>query len=113
MLQQEQPQDFVIAMGEKHSVREFVELAFKEVGITIRWEGSGLNEVGVNEENGKVIIHIHPDYLRPSEVDQLLGDATRSYNVLGWRPKHTFEQLVQEMVHSEIQHVETLISASA
>lgn len=102
MLQQEKPEDFVIATGECHSVREFVEAAFKHIGRDIVWEGQGLQEVGKEKDNGIVRVKINPKYFRPAEVDFLLGDASKAEKVLGWKPRITFEQLVHEMVDSDI-----------
>lgn len=101
MLQQNKPDDFVIATGETHTVRSFVELAFKEVGIEIKWTGKGTFEVGINQENGEKIVEIDPRYYRPTEVDSLLGDPTKAKEKLGWVPKITFEQLVKQMVEED------------
>jgi GDPmannose 4,6-dehydratase len=102
MLQQEGPDDFVVATGETHSVREFVQKSFKEAGIEIRFEGIGVDEKGY-DENGKVIVAIDPTYYRPTEVDLLLGDASKANEKLGWKPKITFNELVTEMVTSELK----------
>jgi GDPmannose 4,6-dehydratase len=104
MLQQDQPDDFVIASGEQHSVREFVERAARSLSMAIEWRGSGLQEEGVDARTGKVLIRVDPRYFRPTEVDTLLGDATKARNVLGWKPECTFDQLVQEMVESDLRH---------
>lgn len=101
MLQQDQPEDFVIATGEVHSVREFVECAFKEVDINIEWVGSGLDERGIDPSTGKTLVVVDPRYFRPAEVDFLLGDPTKAKQQLGWEPRITFEQLVQEMMIAE------------
>jgi GDPmannose 4,6-dehydratase len=103
MLQQDAPDDFVIATGEQHSVKEFIELTAKELGIAIQWEGEGISEMGVNKANGKTIVAVDPMYFRPTEVDALLGDPTKAKNKLGWEPKTTFEQLVKEMVQADFQ----------
>ncbi|KFM78158.1 GDP-mannose 4,6 dehydratase, partial [Stegodyphus mimosarum] len=103
MLQQKNPEDFVIATGESHSVREFVEAAFKHVGKEIIWEGSGLNEVGKEKETGAVRVRVNPRYFRPSEVEFLLGDSSKAREKVGWKPKISFQQLVQEMVDSDIE----------
>lgn len=105
ILQQDQPDDYVIATGQTHSVREFVEMAFKEVGIDIIWKGEGLDEVGVDARTGKTLVAIDAKYFRPTEVDLLLGDPTKARTVLGWEPKTTFYGLVKEMIASEIQLV--------
>jgi GDPmannose 4,6-dehydratase len=103
MLQQDKPDDFVIATGETHSVREFVEKAFGVIGVRIRWEGEGLNEVGIHAENGKVLVRVDPRYFRPTEVDLLLGNPNKAKTVLGWQTSITFEQLVKEMVEKDIE----------
>ncbi|WP_296590689.1 GDP-mannose 4,6-dehydratase [Methylophaga sp.] len=97
MLQQEQPEDFVIATGVQYSVRDFVNTAAKELGITIRWEGRGVDEKGYDAE-GKCIVQVDPRYFRPTEVETLLGDPTKAKEKLGWTPKISFEELVAEMV---------------
>ncbi len=105
MLQQEKPEDFVIATGQQHSVREFVEAAGKEINLSIRWEGEGVDETGVldSSQASKVIIRIDPSYFRPTEVDTLLGDAGKAKEKLGWIPRISFEQLVAEMVHADLE----------
>lgn len=106
MLQQKKPEDFVIASGEQHSVREFVEIAAKEIGIIIQWVGSGLDEKGINIETGQIIVSVDASYFRPSEVDSLLGDATRAQKQLGWVPKTNFSELVREMMHSDLKKMQ-------
>ena len=96
MLQQEKPEDFVIATGEQHSVREFVECAADELGIKITWQGSGVDEVGIDKD-GREIVAVDPRYFRPTEVETLLGDSTKAKKLLGWEPKTSFEDLVSEM----------------
>ncbi|GFT33471.1 GDP-mannose 4,6 dehydratase [Nephila pilipes] len=103
MMQQEKPEDFVIATGESHSVREFVEAAFKHVGKEIIWEGSELEEVGKEKETGIVRVKVNSRYFRPTEVDFLLGDSSKANQKIGWKPKTSFEQLVHEMVDSDIE----------
>ncbi|KAJ6640826.1 GDP-mannose 4,6 dehydratase [Pseudolycoriella hygida] len=103
MLQQERPQDFVIATGETHSVREFVEAAFRVIGTEIEWRGTGVNEVGVERGTDKIRIRVNPKYFRPSEVDLLLGDATKAWNELKWKPKISFLELVEDMTKSDIE----------
>lgn len=103
MLQQTQPEDYVIATGETHPVREFVELAFRQVGITIEWRGDGINEQGINTANGQVLVKVDPCYFRPTEVELLLGDATKARKKLGWQPKVTFPELVQKMVAEDLE----------
>lgn len=102
IMQHQMPDDFVIATGESHSVREFVELAFAYRGISIQWRGSGLDEVGYDAKTGEGLVFIDPRYFRPAEVDYLLGDASKAFRELNWKPKITFSQLVEEMVQSEI-----------
>ena len=103
ILQAEQPDDFVLATGETRSVREFVELAFAEVGRTLRWRGSGVEESGIDEKTGKVIVRVDPTYFRPTEVDLLIGDASKARAKLGWKPKRSFAQLVKEMVAGDLE----------
>lgn len=105
MLQQETPQDFVIATGVMHTVRECVELAFSCVGIKIKWQGTGLDETGINEENGKVLVEVDSYYFRPAEVSELLGDARKANKILGWKPKYTFEGLIREMVEYDLKNI--------
>jgi len=105
MLQQEKPDDFVIATGEQHSVREFCELAFKEAGIDIEWVGGGLEERGIDKKTKKDIIAVDDRYFRPNEVDSLLGDASKARGKLKWEPKVKFEELVKEMVQSDLSEV--------
>ncbi|TDR24520.1 GDP-mannose 4,6-dehydratase [Flavobacterium cheniae] len=106
MLQQDVPEDYVIATGEQHSVREFCELAFKEVGITIVWEGTNENEKGICKETGKILIEVDPNYYRPAEVETLLGDPSKAKNQLGWNPTRTsFEELVKIMVKHDLDYV--------
>ena len=104
MLQQKNPKDYVIATGENHTVREFAELAFREVGIEIEWKGKGLSEKGINKKNNKVIIAIDPYYFRPTEVDTLMGDYSLAKSELGWRPRTKFNKLVQIMMEGEIKN---------
>lgn len=106
ILQNDEPEDFVIATGEMHTVREFCELAFKEVGIDLRWEGEGINERGIDVESNCVLIEVDPKYFRPTEVEQLLGDPTKATKKLGWNPTKTpFKSLVKEMVQEDLKLV--------
>jgi GDPmannose 4,6-dehydratase len=106
MLQQDKPEDYVIATGEQHSVREFCELAFKEVGITIKWEGENENEKGICSETGMVLIEVDPNYYRPAEVETLLGNPNKAKTQLGWNPtKTSFEELVKIMVTHDLEYV--------
>ena len=104
MLQEEKSDDYVIATGKSHSIREFVELAFKEVDIEIEWQGKGINEKGLNSANGETLIEIDPKYFRPSEVDHLQGDFSKAEKKLGWKPKTNLEELVQIMVQYDLKH---------
>lgn len=109
MLQHESPEDFVIATGEFHSVREFCTLAFAEVGINLRWEGVGVDEKGIDIATGKILVEVDPKYFRPAEVEQLLGDPTKAKTLLGWNPRKTsFEQLVKLMVANDMRFVRKL-----
>jgi len=101
MLQQEQPEDFVIATGEHHTIRDFVELAAAELGISLYWRGAGIDEKGFNRD-GDCIVALDPRYLRPAEVDTLLGDATKARVKLGWNPRVTFRELVREMAAADL-----------
>ncbi len=103
ILQQEKPEDFVLATGETHTVKEFVELAFKEAGIDLSWSGSGVDEKGINIKTGKTIVEVDPRYFRPTEVDLLLGDPSKAKKILGWKPKISFKELVSDMVVSDIE----------
>ena len=106
MLQYEKPEDFVVATGEAHSVREFCTLAFKYAGIELKWEGEGVNEKGIDVKTGKVLVEVDEKYFRPAEVEQLLGDATKAQTLLGWNPRKTsFEDLVKIMVEHDLKTV--------
>lgn len=105
MLQQEVPEDFVLATGETHSVREFVERAFSEVEIEIAWRGQGVEEEGINVKTGDVLVKIDPHYFRPTEVDLLLGDPSKAREKLGWKHKTSFEELVSMMVQSDLKQI--------
>ncbi len=107
MLQHDTPEDFVIATGETHTVREFTTLAFKEAGIELEWQGEGVDEKGINRDTGRTIVEVDPKYFRPTEVELLLGDPTKARTVLGWNPTSTsFKQLIRIMVHSDMKLVE-------
>lgn len=103
MLQQETPEDFVIATGVQYSVRDFVNIAAQELGIQIRWGGQGVDEKGFDTATGKCIVQVDPRYFRPTEVETLLGDASKARQKLGWTPKITFQELISEMVQSDLQ----------
>lgn len=106
MLQQETPEDFVIAMGEQHSVREFVEVAANEVGIKIRWEGKDADEKGYDIASGKCIVSVDPRYYRPAEVETLLGDPSKAKQKLGWSPQTSFADLVSEMMREDMKEAQ-------
>lgn len=107
ILQHETPEDFVIATGEQHSVREFTELAFKHVGIEIEWQGEGVDEKGICKQTGAVLVEVDPKYFRPTEVDTLLGNPQKAKSLLGWNPtKTSFAQLVEIMVKHDLDYVE-------
>ena len=104
MLQQDTPEDFVIATGETRTVREFVESAFSCAGINLRWEGEGVEEKGIDTATGKILVEVSPEFFRPAEVDLLLGDPTKAKEVLGWNPRKTsFEKLVRRMVEHDLR----------
>ena len=109
MLQHPTPEDFVIATGEMHSVREFVSKAFAEAGINIRWEGKSIDEKGIDVATGKVLVEVDPKYFRPAEVEQLLGDPTKAKTLLGWNPtKTSFDELIKKMVRYDLEYVEKM-----
>ena len=106
ILQNDKPEDFVIATGVQHSVREFATLAFHQAGIELRWEGEGINEKGIDTKTGKVVVAVSEDFYRPTDVVNLLGDPTKAKNELGWNPQTTsFEHLVELMVKHDIAKV--------
>jgi len=105
MLQQDQPEDFVIATGVQYSVRDFVDAAAKEAGMSIRWEGNGVDEKGYDAD-GKCIVAVDPRYFRPSEVETLLGDPSKAKTKLGWAPPTTFAELVAEMMREDLKSAE-------
>jgi GDPmannose 4,6-dehydratase len=102
IVQQDEPDDYVLATGEAHSVRQFVEKAFAHVGRTIVWKGAGVAEKGVDQGSGKVLVEVDPRYFRPTEVDHLVGDPLKAHNRLGWRHRVTFDELVREMVDGDL-----------
>ena len=109
ILQHPEPEDFVIATGEMHTVREFCTLAFAEAGIDIKWEGTGVEEKGIDKATGRVLVEVDPKYFRPAEVEQLLGDPTKAKTLLGWNPRKTsFEELVKLMVEHDMRFVKKL-----
>ncbi|NOX72400.1 MAG: NAD-dependent epimerase/dehydratase family protein, partial [Alphaproteobacteria bacterium] len=104
MLQQEKPRDFVIATGETHTVRKFVELAFAETGITIEWRGEGIDEQGFDSKTGRILVKIDEKYFRPAEVELLLGDPTKAETELGWKRSISFHELVAGMVKYDLEN---------
>lgn len=108
ILQHDKPEDFVIATGEMHTVREFCTLAFREAGIELEWEGEGVEERGRDRKTGNILVEVDPKYFRPAEVEQLLGDPTKAKTLLGWNPTSTpFEELVRIMVRHDMEYVKT------
>ena len=103
MLQQDEPEDYVIATGRQETVRKFVELSAKKLGFTISWEGNELDEVGIRSDTGEIIIRIDPRYFRPTEVESLLGDATKAHKKLNWKPRIDLEELVSDMVENDLE----------
>jgi GDPmannose 4,6-dehydratase len=103
ILQHDKPDDFVLATNETHTVREFVENAFKVVGIDIEWEGEGVNEVGKDASTGKVLVKVNPEFFRPAEVDILIGDYSKAKKELGWEPEVKFKELVKMMVEKDLE----------
>ena len=104
MLQQEEPEDFVIATGQQHTVREFVDAAFDYMGYSIEWVGEGLKEVAKDYATGEVLVKINPEFYRPAEVDSLVGDCTKAKEILGWKHNYSFTQLVEEMCKYDLEH---------
>jgi GDPmannose 4,6-dehydratase len=107
ILQQPEPEDYVLATGEMHAVREFIELAFQEVGIAIAWQGSGLEEIGIDAATGRCLVEVDARYFRPTEVDHLVGDPAKARRKLGWSHKTGFKELVREMVRSDLEKAKT------
>lgn len=103
MLQQENPDDYVLGTGETHTVREFVEKSFAHLGMPVRWKGKGVDEVGIDTSTGKVVVRIDPGYFRPTEVDYLQSDPSKARKVLGWKPEISFEELVKEMTEQDLK----------
>ena len=110
MMQLKNPDDFVIATGKQYSVRDFVNISAKNLGISIKWVGKGVNEIGIDKKTGKTIVKVGKRYFRPTEVDTLLGDARKAKKALKWKPKITFNQMVKEMVESDFKEQKKLIS---
>lgn len=110
MLQQDKSDDYVVASGETHMVREFVELAFKHAGIDVEWAGEGVKEKGINKANGKIVVVVDPKFFRPAEVELLHGDCSKANKVLGWEPEVSFEDLIKMMVNEDLERVSEEIS---
>ena len=108
MLQQDKADDYVIGTGEAHSVREFVDLAFKNAGFEIRWNGEDLNERGIDKKSGKTLVKVSKKFFRPAEVNHLLANPAKAYEKLGWQPEVSFDKLVQMMVDGDIKRYEKL-----
>lgn len=106
MLQQDEPDDYILATGETHSVREFVEAAFAAIGVRLEWKGSGVSEKGIDSRNGKLLVQISPDFYRPADVELLLGDPSKAEKKLGWKASIHFEHLVEIMVQADIERLE-------
>lgn len=106
ILQHDAPEDFVLATGETHSVRKFVEAAFAHIGHNIEWKGKGVDEIGISAKTGKTVVQIDPRYFRPTEVDLLLGDPSKAKSLLGWEPKTTFYELVTEMMDADLELIQ-------
>ncbi len=106
MLQQDNPDDYVLATGETHTIKEFVENAFKVAGYGITWEGEGVNTKGIDKKSGKVLVEVSPEFYRPAEVDVLIGNPQKTKEKLGWQPKVKFEELVRIMVEADIKRIE-------
>jgi len=109
ILQHHEPDDFVLATGETHSVREFVEKSFKVLDMDIRWEGSGVDEVGIDSKSGKIVVRIDERYFRPAEVELLHGNPSKAARILDWRPTVTFDALVKEMVECDLKVAASLV----
>ena len=105
ILQQDKPKDYVLSMNETHTVREFVELAFAELGYELEWQGTGVDEKGIDKKSGRVLVEVDPRYFRPAEVELLWGDSTKARTELGWKPKYSFMDLVKEMVQSDLEEL--------
>ncbi len=107
MLQQDKPDDYVVSTGELHTVREFVEAACDSLDFDLEWQGSGIDEIGVDKKSGKTIVKVNPEFFRPTEVDLLLGDCSKAKNAIGWEPKTKFEDLVKIMVEADLKKVKS------
>jgi GDPmannose 4,6-dehydratase len=106
MLQQDEPDDYCISTGVQYSVRDFVDAAFKEVGMSVRWDGTGIGEKGYDAKSGALLVEVDPRYFRPTEVETLLGDSTKAKERLGWVPEITLDDMVAEMVRGDLRIAE-------
>jgi GDPmannose 4,6-dehydratase len=106
MLQQDTPDDYVVATGQTRTVREFVDIAFKAAGIELEWNGTGIDEIAINKANGKTVVKVNPKFFRPAEVDILLGDPTKAETKLGWKREIPFAELVTRMVKNDLELTE-------
>ena len=106
MLQQDAPDDYVLATGEQHSAREFLEIVFGRLGFDLVWRGSGVDEIGFDRKTGKTLVEIDPIFFRPTEVNYLCGDATKAREKLGWTPRYTFETLIDDMLERDVELAE-------
>ena len=113
ILQQEQPDDFVIATNETRTVREFAETAFKHVGIDVEWSGTGVDEIGTDKATGKVVVKVNPQFFRPAEVEVLLGNPAKAEKTLGWEREISFSELVKRMVENDVKLVEKEIKVAS
>jgi GDPmannose 4,6-dehydratase len=113
ILQQERPDDYVLATGRTHTVRQLCEVAFAHVGIALEWRGEGADEQGIDARTGEVVVEIDPRYYRPSEVDLLLGDASKARRELGWAPRYTFEEMIREMVEHDLAEARDEVTLNA
>src|SRR5262249_10215006 len=113
MMQQDKPDDYVLATGETHTVREVVELAFNRVGRQIEWRGHAVEEGGVDRKTGAVLVAVDPRYFRPTEVDLLLGDARKAHERLGWKPRTTFAEMIEQMVDADLEQIPKEIHRNA
>ena len=107
MLQQDKPDDYVIATNETRTVREFAETAFRHAGIEIEWQGHGINEIGINKANGKTVVKVNKKFFRPAEVDILLGNPAKAESVLGWKREISFSELVERMVKNDMDLIKS------
>ncbi|MDX2501361.1 MAG: GDP-mannose 4,6-dehydratase, partial [Deltaproteobacteria bacterium] len=106
MLQQDVPEDYVIATGIQYSIKELIEIAARQLNISVRWEGEGADQKGIEEKTGQVVVAVDPEYFRPTEVNELLGDASKARDKLGWEPEITFEEMIAEMIEADMEEAQ-------